>query len=92
LGLNPGQIAKLKDISDGLHRKRVEMGENIIHNEKTLDTLFKTKQIADGTVVFYTTRYGLYLGEIRNAVLQACLKTEDILSETQIKKLESLEK
>ena len=68
------------------------MGDNIIHNEKKLDTLFKSKQADDGTIIFYTNRYGLYLGEIRNAVLQACYKTENILSDEQIRKLESLEK
>ena len=92
LGLNPDQIAKLKDVSAAMHRKKVEMGGNIIHNEKMLDTLFKTKQADDGTIIFYTNRYGLYLGEIRNAVLQACYKTENILSDEQIKKLESLER
>ncbi|MFI5163496.1 MAG: hypothetical protein ACHQHN_19625, partial [Sphingobacteriales bacterium] len=39
LGLNPGQITKLKDVSSAMHRKKVEMGANIIHNEKMLDTL-----------------------------------------------------
>jgi hypothetical protein len=92
LGLNPGQITKLKDISSTLHRKRLEMGDNIIRNEKMLDTLFKIKQADDGAIIFYTNRYGLYLGEIRNAVLQACYKTENILSDVQIRKLESLEK
>ncbi|HJP63307.1 MAG TPA: hypothetical protein VJ844_07675 [Mucilaginibacter sp.] len=91
LGLNPGQLIRLKDISNALHRKKIEMGENIIKNEKMLDTLFQTKQAADGTIIFYTNRYGLYMGEIRNAVLQACLKTRDVLSEAQIKKLEGLD-
>ena len=91
LGLNPGQLTRLKDISNALHRKKIEMGENIIKNEKMLDTLFQTKQAADGTIIFYTNRYGLYMGEIRNAVLQACLKTRDVLSEAQIKKLEGLD-
>ena len=91
LGLNPGQLSKLKEISAALHRKRIEMGENIVKNEKMLDTIFQSKQAVDGTVIFYTNRYGLYMGEIRNAVLQACLKTRDVLSEAQITKLESLE-
>ena len=92
LGLNPGQITKLKDLASNLQRKKKEMGENIIRNERLLDTLFHTKQIVDGTIIFYTNRYGLYMGETRNAVLQACLSTEEILSDTQIKKLESLMK
>ena len=90
LGLNPGQITQLKDIAANLQRKKIEMGGNIIRNEHKLDTLFKTRQISDGTLIFYTNRYGLYTGEVRNAVLQACLKTEAILSEVQIKKLENL--
>ena len=92
LGLNPGQLNQLKTIVTNLTRKKKEMGGNIINNERTLDTLFKSHQIVDGTIIFYTNRYGLYLGELRNAILQACFQTRDILSETQIKKLEALEK
>jgi hypothetical protein len=92
LGLNPGQITKLKELVTNLQRKKKEMGENIIRNERKLDTLFHTKEIVDGTIIFYTNRYGLYMGEVRNAVLQACLNTEEILSDVQIKKLESLVK
>ena len=91
LQLNPGQIAKLKDIVANLNRKKKEMGGNIINNEKTLDSLFRTHEVDEGNLIFYTNRYGLYQGELRNAILQACLKTRDILSEVQIKKLESLE-
>jgi len=90
LQLNPGQISKLKDIVANLNRKKKEMGGNIINNEKTLDSLFRTHEVDDGNLIFYTNRYGLYQGELRNAILQACLKTRDILSEAQIKKLESL--
>ncbi|WP_426668880.1 hypothetical protein ACPPVU_21970 [Mucilaginibacter sp. McL0603] len=92
IGLNPGQITKLKDIAEELHRKKVEMGQNIIKNEKMLDSLFHSKRVIDGTIIFYSNRYGLYLGEIRNAVLQACYKTENILSDDQIKRLEAARK
>jgi hypothetical protein len=92
IGLNPGQIMKLKDIAAELHRKKVEMGVNIINNEKMLDSLFHSKRVVDGTIIFYSNRYGLYLGEIRNAVLQACYKTENILSDDQIKRLEAARK
>jgi hypothetical protein len=92
IGLNPGQITKLKDIAAELHRKKAEMGQNIINNEKMLDSLFHSKRVVDGTIIFYSNRYGLYLGEIRNAVLQACYKTENILSDDQIKRLEAARK
>jgi hypothetical protein len=92
IGLNPGQITKLKAMATELHRKRIEMGNNIIKNEKMLDSLFHSKQVVDGTLIFYTNRAGLYLGELRGAILMACYETEKILSDDQIKRLEALEK
>jgi len=92
IGLNPGQITKLKNLAAELHRKKVEMGNNIIRNEKMLDSLFHSKQVIDGTLIFYTNRSGLYLGELRGAILMTCYQTEKILSDDQIRKLEALEK
>jgi hypothetical protein len=92
LSLNAQQVAKLKDLSVALHRKKVEMGENIIRNEKMLDNLFHNQQITDGTLIFYTNRSGLYFGELKGAILMACYNTQKILSEGQLKKLATLEK
>jgi hypothetical protein len=91
LDLSPVQLSKLTAINVELHRKRVEMGGNIITNEKKLDDLFKKHQVDDGVIIFYTNRYGLYQGEIRNAILQACYKTEELLSPGQLKQLQILE-
>jgi hypothetical protein len=91
LDLSPTQLSKITAINIELHRKRVEMGGNIITNEKKMDDLFRTRKVDEGVIIFYTNRYGLYQGEIRNAILQACYKTEELLSEGQIKLLEKLE-
>jgi hypothetical protein len=91
LALSPGQITKLKALATELQRKKIEMGAYIVGNEKMLDSLFHSHRVVDGTIIFYTNRYGLYLGELRNAILQACYNTEAILSTVQIKKLEGLE-
>ena len=91
LDLSPIQLSKLTVINTELRRKRIEMGGNIITNEKKLDDLFKANQVDEGVIIFYTNRYGLYQGEIRNAILQACYKTEQLLSAGQIKLLEKLE-
>jgi len=91
LDLSPSQISKITAIGKELHRKRVEMGSIIIRNENMLDSLFRTHNIDDGTLIFYANRYGLYQGEIRNAILQACYATEKLLSPAQVKKLEALE-
>ncbi|MDN3549940.1 hypothetical protein [Mucilaginibacter aquaedulcis] len=91
LDLSPVQITKINAIVAELHRKRVEMGTFIINNEKTLDNLFRKQRLNNGDVIFYTTRSGLYYGELRNAILQACLSTGDLLAPQQIKKLETLQ-
>jgi hypothetical protein len=91
LDLSPAQISKITAIGKELHRKRVEMGPIIIRNENMLDSLFRTHNIDDGTLIFYANRYGLYQGEIRNAILQACYATEILLSPAQVKRLEELE-
>lgn len=91
LGLSPNQVTKIAAIATELHRKRVEMGAFIITNEETLDNLFRKQRLNNGDVIFYATRSGLYYGELRNAILQACLSTGDLLAPQQIKKLETLQ-
>jgi hypothetical protein len=91
LGLSPNQVTKITAIATELHRKRVEMGSFIIKNEQTLDELFRKQRLNNGDVIFYATRSGLYYGELRNAILQACLSTGDLMAPQQIKKLETLQ-
>lgn len=92
LSLSPIQVGEINAIAAELHRKKVEMGGFIIHNEKMLDSLFHTRLLDNGVIIFYANRSGLYYGELRNAILQACYSTEKILTNAQIKKLEALEK
>jgi hypothetical protein len=92
LSLSPIQVAKISTIAAELHRKKVEMGGFIIHNEKMLDSLFHTRLLDNGIIIFYANRSGLYYGELRNAILQACYSTEKNLTNAQIKKLEALQK
>ena len=91
LDLGPLQISRITAIAVELHRKRVEMGGIIIKNEQILDDLFKNNKADEGSIIFYTNRYGLYQGELRNAILMACYNTERLLSPAQIKQLETLE-
>ncbi len=90
--LSPIQVTKISAIARELHRKKLEMGLIIIGNEKTIDSLFRTNRLDDGSLIFYTNRYGLYQGELRNAILQACLATRGLLSQQQISKFEALQK
>jgi hypothetical protein len=92
LDLSPIQIGQLTKLADALHRKKLEMGTNIVRNEKMLDSLFHSRQIDEGSLIFYTNRSGLYYGELKGAILMACYNTEKLLTPPQIKKLETLEK
>lgn len=92
LDLSPIQVSKITAISKELHRKKLEMGLIIIHNERTLDSIFKYHSLNNGSLIFYTNRYGLYQGELRNTILQACLVTRTLLSQQQINELYALKK
>jgi len=92
LALSTVQIKKITDINTLMHRRALQIGGSIIGNEKMLDSLFRYKKVNDGNLIFYTNRHGLYQGELKNAVLQACLATEKLLSAQQIAKLEALQK
>lgn len=92
LVLTNAQLTQINTINTELVRKMKEMGQNIIKNEKTLEELFRTKKVIDGTLIFYTNRFGLYQGEQKNAVLQAYVKVYAILTPVQRKKYEQLQK
>ena len=92
LDLSPIQVNKLNAINKELRRKVMEMGLIIIKNERVLDSIFKYHTLDNGSLIFYTNRYGLYQGELRNVILQACLATRVLLSQQQINKFGALEK
>ena len=92
LDLSPSEIKQLTGVVAFLNMKKKEIGESVIHNEKMLDSLFRTRKIDEGSIIFYSNRYGLYEGEYRTVVLQACFRTEKILTPQQIRKFEALKK
>jgi len=92
MDISPIQITKIGTIAKELHRKKLEMGLIIIHNERTLDSIFRYNRLDNGSLIFYANRYGLYQGELRNAILQACLATRALLSDQQIRRYEALQK
>lgn len=92
LDLSPIQVKKITEASAYLRRRRLQIGGSVIDTEKQLDSMFRYNKVQDGSLIFYATRYGSYQGELRNAVLQACLSTQKLLSQQQLTKLESLQK
>lgn len=92
LDLSPIQIKKIGEINTYMHRRRLQTGGSIVTNERTLDSLFRHNKLDEGSLTFFSNRYGLYQGELRNAILQACLATQKLLSPQQIARFESFHK
>jgi len=92
LDLSPSQINAITAVVKFLNMKKQEVGQSVIRNERMLDSLFRTGRLDEGSVAFYGNRYGLYEGEYRTAMLQACFRTQKLLTERQIKKFEELQK
>jgi hypothetical protein len=92
LDLSPIQIKKITEASTYLRRRRLQIGGSIIDTEKQLDSMFRYNKVQDGNLIFYATRYGSYQGELKNALLQACLSTQRLLSQQQMTKFEALQK
>ena len=92
LALTADQFKQITAINTELNRKMKEMGALIIKNEITLDNMFRTKKLDDGTLIFYAQRTDLFKGELRNAILQAYVKVSGILNFTQRLKYADLQK
>lgn len=85
LKLSADQKSKLQVVSREMGRKAREMGSFILLEEKRLNDLFASGKVNDGSLIYLTNKIGLYQGELRNAFLQAHLKTQRILTPDQIK-------
>ncbi|GAB2696864.1 hypothetical protein GCM10027037_21040 [Mucilaginibacter koreensis] len=92
LELTPEQLAKLQAIIKTLNLKKAEIRQSVTANEKTLNKLFDTRKPEEGALIFYGNRYGLYEGEMRTAVLNACAQTGKVLTPRQNTKFEQLQK
>lgn len=92
LDLSPSQVTALTGITTELKRKKIEMGNFMVTNETKLDALFRAKKISESDLIYYTNRYGLYMGELRNAILKTYVAAYNLLSPEQIAKLNKLKK
>ncbi len=90
--LTATQISRLKEIDKTLALKKIETSISNSRNEQMLDSMFKTRKLNEGSIIFYTNRYGLYEGEYRGAVLVACYDTRMLLTAAQLAKFIRLQK
>jgi predicted transcriptional regulator len=90
LKLSAEQVKKLKEIKATLHMKKVEVGLSVVQNERMIDSMFRTRRLSEGLIVYYTNRYGLYQGEYRGALLIACYNTRKVLNPVQLNQYNEL--
>ena len=90
LALTSTQKGQLQKILDAWKFKTREMGGFLIAQETKLNNLFASGKATDGAIIYYTNKIGLYQGELRNAHLQANLKTKNLLTGEQLKKYRRL--
>ncbi len=86
LNLSDVQKSQLKKVISDKRFKVLEMGGFILSKEKMMNDMFASGKADDGSIIYYTNQMGLYDAELRNAYLQANLKTRRILTPDQIKK------
>ena len=92
LALTALQVSRLNDINKTLLLKRAETTISHARNEHVLDSMFRTRRLNEGSIIFYTNRYGLYQGELRGALLIACYNTRQVLTAAQLAKFAQLQK
>ena len=86
LKLSSLQKSQLKTVVDAMKFKVLEMGGFILLQEKKMNELFASGKADEGSIIYFTNKLGLYQAELRNAHLQAHLKTRRILTPDQVKK------
>jgi len=91
LNLSSIQIGQLNGILQTLKLKKTEVGISVIRNEHMLDSMFRTRRLNEGAIIFYANRYGAYQGEYRGALLTACYNTRKLLTAIQLNKFYELQ-
>lgn len=92
LQLTAEQLTQLNSIIKILNLKKAEISQSMRLNESTLEKIFAGRKPDDGLLIFCGNRYGLYEGEMRTAVLNACAQAGKLLTPRQNTKFEQLHK
>lgn len=90
LGLSAEQKKAVQDSFDKMQRQAIELGGQIVENEKQLDALFGKSEITNETLQTETRKIAELQGSLRNVHLQAHLEMKKILSPEQVEKYNRL--
>ncbi len=90
LELSAEQKKAVQDSFDRMKQKAVELGKQIVENEKELDALFGRSEITSEILQNQTRKIAELQGDLRNAHLQAHLEMKKVLSPEQVEKYNRL--
>ncbi len=90
LELSAEQKKAVQDSFDRMKQKAVELGKQIVENEKELDALFGRSKITSEILQSKTQKIAELQGDLRNAHLQAHLEMKKVLSPEQVEKYNRL--
>ena len=90
LDLSAEQKKAVQDSFDKMKMQAVELGKQIVENEKELDGLFGKSEITSEVVQTKTQKIAALQGDLRNIHLQAHLEMTKILSPEQVEKYNRL--
>ncbi len=83
LGLDDGQRRAVGHVFDRMQQGAAKLGQEIVAQEHTLDSLFVQRRVADEQLRMLLSDLGRLQGELRHAHLSAHLEMTDILTEHQ---------
>lgn len=90
LGLSAEQKKAVQDSFDRMKQKAVDLGKQIVENEKELDSLFGKSEITSDVLQNKTRKISELQGDLRTTHLQAHLEMKKILSPEQVEKYNRL--
>ncbi len=90
LDLSPEQKQAIQNAFEKMKEQAVDLGRQIVENEKQLESLFRQTEIASDAVQAQTRKIAELQGSLRAAHLEAHLEMKKILSPPQVEKYNRL--
>lgn len=90
LDLSPEQKQAIQNSFEKMKEQAVNLGRQIVENEKQLESLFRQTEITSDAVQAQTRKIAELQGNLRNAHLEAHLEMKKILSPQQVEKYNRL--
>jgi Spy/CpxP family protein refolding chaperone len=86
LGLSDDQRSRIRDLFEAMKAETIPIGEQLISQERTLDTLFARRTATVDTIAAATAAIGDTQARLRAAHLKYHLSTVDLLQPVQLQR------